>query len=234
MKLPNQTFVDWRASKSLLEKLIEQGDAKEITDGRYEEYVAPFADISSEQALVKGRLKFAIEYDIALADFLSEVPEAKHLVDRKFTDEEKERLRSIYQNFRTKDFAAVKIIETRTDHDIVAANTWATIRAQQEGLDDDLMRRITHFARTSDDVNANVVGELYMNALGYWTKSLSNLVSELEERAEKYAEVTCVGETHGQDAQLTTMGAYLPILQNKSPDMQSHFYEKRCSDWKAR
>ncbi len=206
IRLPDQTFVENRKRKSWLEKLIDGGDSEEITTGRYNRYVDEFKDISSEQALVRGRMKFAVEYVIALAELLGGYPEYGQLVKKPFSEEEKEKLRSIYKGFRTKDFAAARIIEDKTNHDIVAANTWVTIMAQRLGLDDGLMRAITHLARTSSDVNTNVTGELYSRAIGRWATSIANLLSELEHRSREYAEITCVAETHGQDAQLTSLG----------------------------
>ncbi len=206
VELPDQTFSDRRKQKPWLEKLIDGGDSEEITTGRYNRYVGEFKDISSEQALIRGRMKFTVEYVIALAELLSRYPEYGQLVKKPFTEEEKEKLRSIYRDFRTKDFAIARIIEDKTNHDIVAANTWVTVRAQQLGIDENLMRAITHLARTSSDVNANVTGELYTHAIGQWSASVAGLLSDLESRAREYAEVTCVAETHGQDAQLTSLG----------------------------
>ncbi len=205
MRIPNEGFAERRSQKSRLENILDLGDSEEITTGRYNRYLR-FKDISSEQTLVRGRMKFAVEYVIALAHEIGPDSTDTSLVERPFTPEEETKLRSIYKNFCTKDYIAAKIIERRTNHDIVAANTWVTIRAQQLGLDDNLMRKITHFARTSSDVNTNVIGELYMAAIGEWTSTLADLVSEFEQGAKKYIDVACIAETHGQDAQLTTLG----------------------------
>ncbi len=215
MQTPNESFAERRGQKSRLEIMLDRGDSEEITTGRYNRHVDSFKEISSEQALVRGRMKFGIEYVIALAYELDVIALAHEvgldstdtsLVEKSFTPEEETKLRSIYKNFCTKDYIAAKLIERRTKHDIVAANTWITIRAQQLGLDDSLMRKITHFGRTSSDVNTNVTGELYMAAIGEWTSTLADLVSELEGKAKKYIDVTCIAQTHGQDAQLTTVG----------------------------
>jgi len=206
MELPDETYAEKRGRRSRIEIILDRGDALDITGGRYERYVDAFHDISTEHAIVRGRMKFAVEYVIRLADFLDSSGVETGLIDRAFIEDEKERLRSIYENFRTKDYVAAKLIERRTNHDIVAANTWVTIRAQQLGIDPSLMRRIIHFARTSADVNTNVTGQLYMGAIGQWTASLGRLVSLLEEKAREYGTVTCVARTHGQEAQLTTLG----------------------------
>lgn len=219
LNFPDQTFAERRKIKSDIEKMIEESDSEEITTGRYNRYVKTFKDISSEQALVRERMKFAVEYAISLADLLSNYPEYSHLVKKPFSEEEKIKLRSIYKNFRTKDFAVVKIIENRTNHDIVAANTWVTIRAQQLGLDENLLRGLVHLARTSEDVNSNAIGKLYMDAIGQWALSTSKFLLELEKRAISYAEITCVGETHGQKAQLTTLGH---IFANLGEQIRQH------------
>lgn len=204
MKQPDLTFEE-RRKKIWIEKSLDRGDSEEITTGRYERYVEDFKDISSEQALVKGRMKFAVEYVIRLADLLYDKGYTG-LVKAPFTLEEKTKLRVIYKDFNIKDFLAVKEIEGKTKHDIVAANAWVTIRAQMLGMDDDLMRGLTHLARTSADVNSNVIGELYTSAMGKWVSSIVDLLHELRDRSYEYSNVPCVAETHGQDAQLTTVG----------------------------
>lgn len=219
MNLPDQNFNSRRSERSWTDILLDQGDAAEITTGRYEKNVARFRDISSEQALVQGRMKFAIEYDIEIADAIASSGTSTPLVQRTFSEKEKIILRSIYKNFKTKDFAAVKILEGRINQDIVAANTWVAIRAQQEGLDIDLMRALTHFARTSDDVNANINGRLYSAAVGEWTSTLSKLISTLKDKAKEYEHVTCVATTHGQEAQLTTLGH---IYANFAEQIRQH------------
>lgn len=227
LRLPQESF-EKRRKKSTLERMIERGDGQEITTGRYERYVADdkdpdkeisFKDISSEQALVRGRMKFAVEYIIELADLVSEYPKYNKFIDRPFTAEEKNKLRSIYENYSTRDYAAVQMIEKRTKHDVVASNTWVTLRADELGIDSVLMRKVIHFARTSEDNDANVKGMLYTKALGRWTGSLSNLVSTLETKSRDCKRMTCVAETHGQAAQLTTLGH---IYANLAEQIRQH------------
>ena len=219
MMLPDQTFSEWDGQKSWIEKALERAYSGEITTGRYNRYVKAFNEISSEQALVKGRMMGAVEYDIRIAELLSKYPEYQTLVSRPFTDSEKDDLRLIYTKFLTKDCLAVQLIEKKTNHDIVAANTWLTVLAQLYGMDDQLMRGITHIARTSSDLNTNVNGRLYMMAIGQWTKSLSNLVGDFQQKALRFPKLTCMAETHGQDAQLTTLGH---IYANLTEQVKMH------------
>jgi len=204
MDLPDESFSQRRGRKGWLEGTLDEGDSVEITEGRYHGKVAEFHDISSEQALVRGRMQFSMEYMIRLADLVAS-PDGK-LVSRAFSPEEKDKLRSAYEDFRTKDYAAVKIIEGRTKQDVVAANTWTIVRAAQLGIDPELLRGINHFARTSDDVTANVTGMLYMNAFGQFASSLAKLEGSLMKKAKDHISMTCIARTHGQEAQLTTLG----------------------------
>ncbi len=206
LKQPNESFGKRRDKNTWIDTMLDRGDSEEITTGRYNRYVHKFKDISSEQAIVKGRVQFAVEYIISLNGLLQEDETGKTFVGDEFTREDKEKLRSIYKDFRTRDYIAAKVIESRTNHDIVAANTWVTIRGQQLGLDEKLLRRIIHFGRTSSDVNTNVTGKLYMKAFGEWTSALHDLVDLIQENAQSYENMTVVAETHGQPAQLTTLG----------------------------
>lgn len=217
LEAQEETFEGRRKKKSWREIMLDRGDSEEITTGRYNRYVREFKNISSEQVLVQGRTKFAVEYVIALADEVAEPGSA--FIQRPFTEEEKAKLRSIYEDFTTQDYVAMKLIEGKTKHDIVATNAWVTIRAQQLGLDDSLMRSAIHFARTSADVNTNVLGELYTRALGQWTKSLAELIETLHVKATQNARTTCVAETHGQPAQLTTLGH---IYANLAEQIKRH------------
>lgn len=218
LALPDQTFSE-RRKKSRAEKIIERGDAPEITTGRYARYLEKFPEISSEQALVRGRMRFAVEYIIALAGELSTHPEAAALIPRDFSDKEKEDLRNIYKNFRTKDYLLAKILEDKTKHDVVAANTLVTILGQQANIDESLMRGLVHFGRTSADVNSNVTASLYVEAVGLWAESVSRLVTTLKQKAEESKDVTWLGRTHGQDAQLVTLGH---VYANLAEQIKQH------------
>ncbi|RJQ16902.1 hypothetical protein C4573_02470 [Candidatus Woesearchaeota archaeon] len=228
LQIGRQTFSESRTT-NWVQKEIELGDALEITEGRYHSLVERFHDISSEQALVQGRMKFAVEYVIALSDELVNQIPVNALVRRKFTDDEKLTLRSIYKTFSVQDYLAVKLIERKTDHDVVSANTWATIRAQQLGFDESLMRRIVHFARTSDDVNANVTGNLYMKAIAEWTSTVSDLLRALIDKAKKHRNVTCIAETHGQPAQLDALehiyaNLAMQLVKHLEPLVSPHLF----------
>lgn len=207
LSIPDDTFKERRDRRFWIDINLDRLDALGIEDGRYEQAVEGFHEISSEQAMIRGRLKFAAEYDIALADLLGKDSRWASFIDKPFSESEKAALRSIYQEgYRTKDAAIIKLIEDRTNHDVVAANTWLVVRAEQKGLDAKLMRKITHFARTSADANYNTEEELFTKAIGKWCESLGKLVGVLGSRAKEYAKMTCIAETHGQDAQLTTFG----------------------------
>ncbi len=218
LSIPDETFQERRKRKQDLETILDRGDSPEITTGRYAQNNS-FEDISSEQAMVQGRMKAGVEYVISVSDLIMQSGVETDIVQRSFTDEEKDKLRGIYKNFRTKDYLVVKLLEKKIDHDIVAPNAWIVILAQLLGIDANLMRKITHLFRTSADVNTNVAGELYMKAVGKWTETLGKLVSTLAAKAQEYKNITCVAQTHGQDAQFTTLGH---IYANLAEQIKQH------------
>jgi adenylosuccinate lyase len=215
MNMKAQTFEERRKEKNSLENLLDKGDSLEITTGRYNRMVENFNDISSEQALVRGRIKFGVEYVIRLAKLICMDDNEKQFIPVGFSNSEKEKLRSMYKTFLTKDYLAIKTLERKTNHDIVAANTNIILKGDQIGLDGEFLRKIVHFSRTSADVNANVVGELYMKSIGKWGNALADLIETLQTKAKKYKNMTCVARTHGQDAQLTTMGLIYAKFANQ-------------------
>jgi len=205
---PDESFAKWRESKSKWEQALDEGDSLEVTTGRNHRNVKSFHDISSEQALVKARMDFGTEYLIGLTDLVSEYPVYSKFVPRAFTDQEKDTLRSISKNFTTKDYYIARyVLEAVTNHDVVAANTWLTIQAMRKGMDDTLMRSAIHFARTSADVNTNMISMLFSRGVGEFLDSVGALVTDLSKYSVEYADWTGVGRTHGQKAQIGSVGA---------------------------
>ena len=82
----DETFAEWAGKKDRFEKLVEGGAAINITDGRYRRYTEEFLHISSEQATVRERVRFGVEYVISLADLLGNHPDNdKKLVKKPYS-----------------------------------------------------------------------------------------------------------------------------------------------------
>jgi adenylosuccinate lyase len=204
---PPVSFKDLRKNETRLETILRRGDAAEMTEGRYGRFTEDFRDISSEQAKVRGRMKFGIEYMIGVTDAFAEQGLTSDLfIPRAFTEPEKAALRRIYKEFSVRDYLVAKLIERRTDHDLVAANTTVLLRAQQSGFDERFIRALSHYALTSSDVDTNVESMNLMAAFGLYCGSVAKLLTVLDGRADRMRNMSMVAQTHGQDAQLDLMG----------------------------
>ena len=114
---------DERREKSYSEKL-----------SRYDKYTKVLDGITGHYARMKNQVKVQIEYIIALADEFANnyVGTKKKIVNRAFTKEEKEELRSLYKNFSVKDVKQINALDNKIHHDIVAMNTWITYKIEDE------------------------------------------------------------------------------------------------------
>ena len=228
--IPRISFKEHIEKISPIDSQLYALSAREFTDGRYSKLVEEFNEISSEQALMRERLHVQVEHIIELTDFMSTLPEEVRpkLFRGKFTTTERETLRDIYRNFSIQDAAAIKLIDTKTKHDVVAANTWLVVKAQTLGLEGNYLRAITHFARTSADINTNAISILYTAAMSEWTSALQNLMSNIQGLGTNNLHTTMLAQTHGQYAQFTTFGYELGcILNSMSGHGREFFLEEK-------
>ncbi len=97
------------------------------------------------------------------------------------------------------DFGRLMEIETKTKHDIVAG-----IQAFQEVAK--IGGRVVHHGMTSEDVTSNVDMLRILEALVLIKTGLEKALSAFAERIEETAHTVCMGWTHMQPAEPTTVG----------------------------
>src|SRR3989338_8411723 len=129
---------------------MDRLEAISPVDGRYRRDLEPLAEIFSELGLIKYRIKVEGEYLL----FLSEHPQ---IGTRKFSEEEKNLVRGLY-NLSIAHAGIVKAIELDgygnikpTNHDVKAVEYYMKQSLKGTSLEDSLEH--IHFALTSDDVN---------------------------------------------------------------------------------
>jgi adenylosuccinate lyase len=137
-------------------------------EGRYARYTDQLRGITSEFQAVKRRLGLEIEYLIALGDeFQNYRGSTPRLIERPFSDKERQALSGVYKGFSEKDYAMFKMLEGRTDHDVVAI-----VLLGQYKLGDvvrpDVLERAMHFGRTSSDMDSNVCSLMMHDILGMY------------------------------------------------------------------
>ena len=176
-------------------------------DGRYAGRTAPLRDYTSEAALMRARVRVEIEYLIALSD-LDATP-------FEIAEDNRDQLRSVYEEFDAEDAAIVKALETEgyeeypaTNHDVKAVEYFVR-HSLPEGVE---LGSWIHFALTSEDVN-NLAHRLLVKPAveEVLLPELGTVRDELADMAREYRDVPMLARTHGQPATPTTFGKEMAV-----------------------
>ena len=178
-------------------------------DGRYARYTEPLVPYASERGLMCARVEVEVEYLVALAD-LDAVP-----LD--LDGEEREALRSLYEEFDAEDAALVKQLETEgygdypaTNHDVKAVEYFIRERSPVE------VGEWVHFALTSEDVNnlahRLLVGPAVREVLLPEFRAVRDALAGM---AREHRDVPMLARTHGQPATPTTFGKEMAVYASR-------------------
>jgi len=169
-------------------------------DGRYRRKVAALSEHFSEYALMRCRVRVEIAWLLALGDeaAIVEVPP--------FSPAARAKLKQCADAFSAGDAAAIKAIESRTNHDVKAVEYWL----KEHFADEPEVAKVAefiHFACTSEDIN-NLSHALMLQ--GARTQvllpALERVAGSLRELAHAHADLSMLSRTHGQAATPTTLG----------------------------
>lgn len=176
-------------------------------DGRYAGQTSSLANYFSEFALIQTRIEIEIEYLIAL--------NRMKLNDfEPFSDDEIEKLRSIYSNFSLEHAEKVKSIEKITNHDVKAVEYF--IKEQCSALKLQFNFEYIHFGLTSQDINNTSFPLMYKRFLeNEMIPKMERLMSKLAQRSEEWKDVALIAKTHGQPATPTTLGKEFYVFYNR-------------------
>ena len=168
-------------------------------DGRYHGKTEVLANYFSEYALVKYRVRVEIEYFIALCEL--PLPQLAGFDHTQF-----ETLRNIYRNFSVEDARRVKEIESVTNHDVKAVEYF--IKERIAGMDNvEQWQEFIHFGLTSQDINNTSVPLSLKDAIQeVYIPQVEELIAQLQEYADEWAEIPMLAKTHGQPASPTRLG----------------------------
>ena len=169
-------------------------------DGRYGAKTSALRAIFSEFGLIKYRVQVEVRWLQQLAEHpaISEVPP--------FSAATNDFLEQLLANFDESHAAAVKTIESTTNHDVKAVEYFlkdyfadnAELNAASE---------FVHFACTSEDIN-NLSHALMLKTGRdeVLLPALENICTTLASLAHDFADNAMLSRTHGQTASPTTMG----------------------------
>ncbi len=174
-------------------------------DGRYRSKTDALAKYFSEYALIRYRVRVEIEYFITLCEL--PLPQLASFDAGLF-----ESLRNIYRNFTEADAQRVKDIEKVTNHDVKAVEYFIKEEFDKiGGLD--AYKEFIHFGLTSQDINNTSVPLSVKEALDEcYYPQIEELIAQLKEYAEEWANVSMLAKTHGQPASPTRLGKEVMVF----------------------
>jgi len=172
-------------------------------DGRYYGKVAALRPYFSEFGLIRYRVQLEIEWLKALSDTpeIAEVPP--------FSQATISQLDNVAVNFSETDAEAIKLIETRTNHDVKAIEYWLRDCLAKNAEVAEVAQFI-HFACTSEDINNLSHGLMLMHSRDQvMLPALDKIITTLVQTAHQLSGTGMLGRTHGQPATPTTVGKEL-------------------------
>ena len=169
-------------------------------DGRYSSKIEPLRRYFSELGLIRYRIQVEVEWLKALAAeaAIKEVP--------KFSPATLKALDKVVSAFSEADGAAVKTIESRTNHDVKAIEYFLKDRLAGNA-EVAKVAEFIHFACTSEDIN-NLCHALMLQAARdeVMLPALDKIIARLRTLAHDLADASMLAHTHGQPASPTTLG----------------------------
>jgi adenylosuccinate lyase len=175
-------------------------DALSPLDGRYAGKLSSVRHIFSEAGLMRERVRVECAWFLSL----SEGPAAKSL--SKLPAGARDLLVQLTKDPQATDVAAIKQIESRTNHDVKAVEYWLRRELQARGANPPDLEWM-HFGCTSEDIN-NLAYALMLKSARttLLLPMLDGLIGWLDASAAEHAAVAMLARTHGQTASPTTVG----------------------------
>ena len=178
-------------------------DALSPLDGRYAGKLAAVRQVFSEAGLMRERTRVECAWFLALGTgpagaALARLPPAA-----------RDWLAAQSRDPAGVDVAAIKRIESRTNHDVKAVELWLRAELQARGAAAAELEWL-HFGCTSEDINNLAYALMLKSARDtLLLPRLEALVGLLDELAQRHAATPMLSRTHGQAATPTTMGKEL-------------------------
>ncbi|MEM0097331.1 MAG: lyase family protein, partial [Conexivisphaerales archaeon] len=166
-------------------------DSISTVDGRYYYELQDIRDKLTEKEFFRERIYVELKY-------LQQLIDAGLLKVSPVSAEEF--MKKVDENW----YNRVKYLEDEVKHDVKATELYVRELLDKNGRND--VAPYVHIGLTSEDVNSNALGAMYLNALKQTMKVYSELVLKLIEVARAQASTVMIARTHGVPAVPTTFG----------------------------
>jgi adenylosuccinate lyase len=175
-------------------------DALSPLDGRYADKLSAVRRIFSEAGLMRERVRVECAWFLRLASG----PAARALAGLPVGA--RDLLEALSKDPGATNVAAIKEIESRTNHDVKAVEYWLRGELQNRGANPAQLEWM-HFACTSEDINNLAYALMLQSARStLLLPRLRALQDSLDALAARHADVAMLARTHGQTASPTTLG----------------------------
>ena len=172
-------------------------------DGRYKKQINELSDYFSESSFIKYRIMIEIKWLLELNNL--------NLTPYPFTDEQINKIESIYKDFNLEKCEKVKEIENTTNHDVKAIEYFIREELNNINLNDFCF--LVHLGCTSEDINNLAYGLMIKDSMNnIIIPEMNNLINYVKEKAIKYKNIPMLAHTHGQPASPTTVGKELAVF----------------------
>ena len=171
-------------------------------DGRYQNKTKQTREIFSEHALIKERIRVEIQW---LNYFLT------HFKPELLSEQIKKKINALDKDISDTLIERVKEIENVTNHDVKAVE----LAVAEQFEESQEIQSLVHIFLTSEDVNSLSYALMLKNAHFVLIEWIEQIISALEDLAEKNKEVAMLARTHGQPASPTTLGKELNVFASR-------------------
>ena len=175
-------------------------DALSPLDGRYAGKLTAVRYLFSEAGLMRERVRVECAWFLALAQGPAAAPLSK------LPPAARDFLAGLSKNPAATDVAAIKQVESRTNHDVKAVEIWLRGELERRGAGAAALEWL-HFGCTSEDINNLAYALMMKDARAtVLLPMLDSIGGLLESLAHRHAAAPMLARTHGQGATPTTVG----------------------------
>lgn len=185
-------------------------------DGRYWNKLHALANKFSEAGLQRGRVTVDVRYLLALSD--------REIV-RRFGEQERMFLNSLYQDFGPNEFYDLKKIERgpAKGADVKAVELYIKSKLQGSSLEDVI--EMVRFALTSEDsTNLALMLLTQMAVKEDYLPPLVDVTKKLADMSVAYKNTAMLARTHGRAAQPTTFGKEMGVVARRVAKLAKKIY----------